>query len=119
MIRWLAIVALFACGPAPREVAPLPAEPVGGLAPDRMNITPRGLQLRFGPGVQRTQALRFAWGCWFVESDHPRLGGLACPIEIGELHIDVAEGPHGVTLMLRLGDTRSQEALRTWYETRP
>lgn len=111
--------ALLACGAPPREAAPLPTEPVGGPAPTDMKVTPRGLQMEFGPGVGRSQALRFAWGCWFVDSKNPRVGGLTCPIEIDELHIDVAEGPYGVTLMLRLGDPVAQEALQTWYETRP
>jgi len=82
-----------------------------------MSVTPSGLQMEFGPGVARSQALRFAWGCWFEESDNPRTGGLRCPVSIGQLHIDVDEGPAGVTLMLRLGDARVADQLRNWYET--
>ena len=122
----LIVTALLAlgCSAGPPTQAPipsgLPAAPVAEATPvvapvPEMEVTSQGLRMSFAPAVERTEALRFAWNCWFDEGENPRVGGLRCPMQIGRLHIDVAEGPGGVMLMLRIGDAQSAHQLRDWY----
>ncbi len=73
------------------------------------------LKMDFAPEVRRTEALKWAWSCQVVDEPNPRLDGVVCPLRVGILTIDVAEGPAGVSLTLRLGDARQAASLRDWY----
>lgn len=103
-------IGLMACGASPR---PEPAEVVA----DRTSYTvvPSGLQLVF-PQVDAQEARRQVFSCRFnPPSDNPRLAGIQCPVDLGGAHVEVDEGPAGVTVMIRIG-ARPAQLLRDWYQ---
>ncbi len=117
-MRGLAAAALVltACGgPRPSPMV----DPDEGAVPAAHRpayaILDEGLQMHFDPHVRRQEALEFAWSCFLLEAeDHP--AGLVCPLKVKRMHIDVAEGPAGVSLVVRVGDPATANDLRAWYE---
>lgn len=122
--RWLFIPLLAACTTLPPP-APGPAEECYGAScetpeivrPRSIELADEDLELIFPPGVQREQALRFVAQCYAVDpEDNPNLARLECPVRFGPTTVDVAEGPAGTSLMLRIGNRSQSEALRRWME---
>lgn len=128
-LRALALAGLVAggigCGGSHRP-APLPAE---GLQCDgaqctllpwkdiqSVDATDGGLEVQFGEGVQRREAIGTLFHCHEIHTDNPRLPTMVCPMNLGPFTLNVAEGPVGVTLMLSTDDDRVTEALHQWYE---
>ena len=92
-----------------------PADP--GAAPiESMEFSDDGLRLQFGPRVERSKAVARVLRCQLVtDPENPRMDRVACPVDIGNVHIDVAEGPVGVALTLKV-DLEDAKALATWFE---
>ena len=114
--QWTVLAAatgLVACG-AHRERSPR-TEP--GAAPiERMELSDDGLRLQFGPRVERKEAVARVLRCKrVIDPDNPRLDRVACPVDLGNVRIDVAEGPSGVALTLAV-DLVDAKALATWFE---
>lgn len=116
MRRWIGwtalVVSLTACGAQrPKDDGPGPA-PV-----ERMELSDDGLRMEFAPRVEREDAVEHVLRCRLEEDpDNPRMSRVACPVNIGNAHIDVEEGPSGVALTVRL-DLEDAKALKAWFET--
>jgi hypothetical protein len=115
MRRWIGwtalVVSLTACGAQrPKDDGPGPA-PV-----ERMELSDDGLRMEFAPRVEREDAVEHVLRCRLEEDpDNPRMSRVACPVNIGNAHIDVEEGPSGVALTVRL-DLEDAKALKAWFE---
>lgn len=120
------VVTAAACGPGPQPVHVPPPPPlyrcdgitcpVEPWARVRDTRAQNGrVEFDFPPGTSRSQAMQTVLRCDVRTTDNPREPWLDCPVDIGKLRIDVAEGPRGLTLMVRVGDSKSAEDLRSWY----
>lgn len=88
------------------------------VSPASIQETGDGVMLDFAAHTSPAAARHVVFHCRVLGAgdDNPQHAGVACPVDLGAVKIDVSEGPAGTSFMLHIGDTNTSAATRQWYE---